>query len=94
MKPTRLSAKRTIRFDIPLPPIRFPANVKYGIASSGNESIAVKQYCGISNNGTLLKSAMLTAVAIPMEIPIGTLKVINPPIKRNNNAISTRLPPI
>ena len=39
--PTRLSAKSTKRREMPPEPIRFPANIKKGMASKGNDSNAV-----------------------------------------------------
>ena len=46
--------------------------MKNGIASIGKESIPVNAFCAIRTSGRWLHEKIVTAVAIPREIPIGT----------------------
>ena len=73
IKPTKLSARLTSLREIPPLHIRDPANIKKGIARSGNESSPVTDFCASIIKGMSDVSHMAMPVASPKVMPMGML---------------------
>jgi hypothetical protein len=93
MKPTRLSAKATRRREIPPLHISAPARMKKGMASRGNESSPVTDFCASIIMGISDVNHIAMAVEIPSVMPIGTLRAIVTSSKEKRIIASMTLPP-
>ena len=91
--PIILSKKSTSLFAIPPLLIKFPANIKKGIANKGNESTPATAFCAIIVIGILEKQIKVINVAIPIAYPIGTLSISRIKNIKNNIATSIRFSP-
>src|SRR5512145_168110 len=76
MKPTRLFARLTRRWDIPEVSMRPPARMKSGIASSGKLDAPEKRLKGTTLRETAPVHRMARIVAIESAKPIGTLRTV------------------
>ncbi|MPM53981.1 hypothetical protein SDC9_100753 [bioreactor metagenome] len=85
ISPIRLLAKSTIFLEIPPSDIKLPASIKKGMAKSGKESKAAKEYCVIMITGMLLVKYITIRVANPRATPIGILIEIKRISRTNNN---------
>ena len=84
IQPTRQSAKRTIRLDIPPTSISFPASMKKGIAIRVKES--TEAYVLWANVATFIPlPSIISAVGSPMETTRGTFR--NSKSSRSENKI-------
>jgi hypothetical protein len=72
--PTIEFANKKRRFEIPPFPIISPARIKKGTAIRGNESTDVIRPCTKNSTGIDPEYNMVTRVASPRAIPIGTLR--------------------
>jgi len=87
--PARLRSLR----ETPPELMRFPANMKKGMAKSGNESTPANAFWVIISGEIWLNNTSVSKVAKPMAIPIGTLRKIRMNRLPNKKAISTLIPP-
>ena len=91
--PIILSKKSTSLFAIPPLLIKFPANIKKGIANKGNESTPATAFWAIIVIGILEKQIKVINVAIPIAYPIGTLSISRIKNIKNNIATSIHFSP-